>query len=82
MYKLDLTMYQLPLLILSVVMTWNLIPPADSEEQVEITTPDNSVFYRKIGNLYPSVNVGHIRLQKTSARLKGSQRQYARTQIT
>ena len=40
-------------------------------EQVEIETPDNSVFYRKMGNLYPSVNVGHIRLQINLTKVRG-----------
>ena len=40
-------------------------------EQVEIDTPDNSVFYRKVGNLYPSVNVGHIRLQINLTKVRG-----------
>ena len=42
-----------------------------SNDQVEITTPSNSVFYRKMGNLYPSVNVGHIRLQINLTKVRG-----------
>ena len=42
-------MYQLRRLVLVIVVTWSFIPPADIEEQVEITTPDNSVFIEKSG---------------------------------
>ena len=38
---------------------------------VEIGSPDNSVFYRKIGNLFPSVNVRHIRLQVNLSQVRG-----------
>lgn len=37
--------------------------PNHVRSDIDIGSPDNSVFYRKIGNLYPRVNVGHIRLQ-------------------
>ena len=42
-----------------------------SEGEVEVGTPDNSVFYRKIGNLYPSVNVGPIRLKINLLQVRG-----------
>ena len=54
------------------VLVWSSLPQVKGqEEDVEITVPDNSVFYRKMGTLYPSVNVGHIRLQINLTKVKG-----------
>ena len=55
---------------------WSLVVllvlcPNNVRSEVEIGTPDDSVFYRKIGNLYPSVNVGHIRLQVNLSQVRG-----------
>ena len=43
-----------------------------SEGDVEVGTPDNSVFNRKIRNLYPSANVGHIRLKVNLMQVRGT----------
>ena len=56
---------------LTVALVWVHIPQSECEEQVEISTPDNSVFHRKIGSLYQSVNVGHIRLQINLTKVRG-----------
>ena len=48
-----------------------VICPSNVRSEIDIGTPDNSVFYRKIGNLYPSVNVGHIRLQVNLSQVRG-----------
>ena len=32
------------------------------EDSVEVTTPRDAVFYKRIGTMYPSVNVAHIRV--------------------
>ena len=47
------------------------ICPNHVRSDIDIGSPDNSVFYRKIGNLYPSVNVGHIRLQVNLSQVRG-----------
>ena len=54
-----------------IILVWAGLPQVQGQEDVEITVPDNSVFYRKIGTLYPSVNVGHIRLQINLTKVRG-----------
>ena len=58
-------------LLITLIVVGYTIDRTSGEDQVEIDTPDNSVFYRKIGNLYPSVNVGHIRLQINLTKVRG-----------
>ena len=64
-------MYSVNCIIVVAILLWAGLPQVRGEDQVEITVPDNSVFYRKIGTLYPSVNVGHIRLQINLTKVRG-----------